>query len=198
MDSKVLLISNCRFAFLTWTMSLWLRLKRGLFLKRRRCSSDYSIVYFSYTIIPRFFMLNLPCLSRTCLFFPNSTPACCSFFLWETLRPSGINAFPPPSAFTSSKSWCSPPLLPRPHHFILFYFYPWVQYASCCIIQSQDIRPPDRIGFGSHRYSLLLSCYRSCLLGVLELQACWLLRSTILPVQGTQEEPVGPRARQLD
>lgn len=70
LDSKVLLISNCRFAFLTWTMSLWLRLKRGLFLKRRRCSSDYSIVYFSYTIIPRFFMLNLPCLSRTCPFFP--------------------------------------------------------------------------------------------------------------------------------
>ena len=138
-------------------------------------------------------------LSVTYLPFPSTpTPAWCSFFCGRHCDlPESIH-FVPLCLCIFQVVVFSFPLLPHPLHFILFYFYPWVQYASCCIIQSQDIRPPDRIGFGSHRYSLLLSCYRSCLLGVLELQACWLLRSTILPVQSTQEEPVGPRARQLD
>src|SRR5699024_7448354 len=35
-DRTGLLILKCRFAFLAWTMPLWLRLKRGLFLKPRR------------------------------------------------------------------------------------------------------------------------------------------------------------------
>lgn len=95
MDSKVLLISNCRFAFLTWTMSLWLRLKRGLFLKRRRCSSDYSIVYFSYTIIPRFLCWTYPvCHVPALSLNPNSCLVL--LLLRETLRPSRINTFRPP------------------------------------------------------------------------------------------------------
>jgi len=72
-----------------------------------------------------------------------------------------------------------------------------MQYAKGCILQCQDLRPRDRIGFGPHCRPLLLSCCCDCLLRVLELQVfpLLLLSTNPLPLvqstERTQEEALG-------
>ena len=138
-----MLIIKCRFDFLAWTMPLWLRLKRRSSLKRRRFTSDYSIVYFSYTIIPRFYV-ELAFSVTYLPFSSNSSPTCCCF-LWETLRPSRVNALPSPSAFTSSKSWCSP-----------FFFF-LVHLISYCSTSSRGFNMPAVVSFNLKTSALLIT-----------------------------------------
>lgn len=114
----------------------------------------------------------------------------------------GIAALFPPAISSQVSDFL---FFPHPHHCILLlYSLSRMQYAKSCILQCQDLRPPDRIGSGPHRRPLLLSCCCDCLLRVLELQvfSLLLLSTNPLPLvqstERTQEEALGSYFLQFD
>lgn len=101
-----LLISGCRFAFLAWTMPVWLRLKRGSFLARRRYTNNFMILVSvsAVSLYPGPVDVSLVCRVLALSYF--GIQQYCTFLLCTKYILPGITAlclprFPTPS-FSSS------------------------------------------------------------------------------------------------